>query len=154
LLDLGIVLPRPPRAIGHFAEAVEVGSLLFVSGTYGTVPDEEDGSDRLPRPGKLGGELTVADGYQSARIVCLNLLAMARSQLGTLDRVDRVVRLAGYVNAVVGFTDAPAVMNGASDLLIDVFGVEFGTHARISLYQQDLPRDAPLAAELLLSIRT
>lgn len=149
LAELGILLPRAPHAIGRFAEAVEVANLLFISGTYGTVPDDD--RDVIPQPGKLGRELTVADGYQSARLACLNLLAMARFQLGTLDRVDRVVRLAGYVNAVLGFVDAPAVMDGASDLLIDIFGEERGTHARISLYQQDLPRDAPLAAELVLS---
>src|SRR5207245_2600495 len=83
-------------------------------------------------------DLTVEQGRESARLVAINLIAMARAELGTLDRVERVVRLAGYVNAVPGFGEAPSVINGASDLLIEVFGEEKGTHARISLAQPDL----------------
>lgn len=77
---------------------------------------------------------------------------MARAELGNLNQVERVVRLAGYVNAAPGFTDAPSVLNGASDLLLEVFGPELGAHARIALPQQDLTNDAPIAAELTLLI--
>ncbi|MFF5212771.1 RidA family protein [Streptosporangium sp. NPDC000396] len=131
---------------------MRAGDLLFVSGTYGTVK-RPDGSDTLPITGKLGRDLTVEQGYASARLVAINLLAMARTELGSLDKVDRVVRLAGYVNCTPGFAQAPAALNGASDLLIKVFGQEHGTHARIALYQADLPGEAPLTAELTLLLR-
>jgi enamine deaminase RidA (YjgF/YER057c/UK114 family) len=149
LADLGLGDVWPPEPIGRFRRAVRAGDLLFVSGTYGTTKGD-DGSDTLPIAGKLGRDLTVEEGYASARLVAINLLAMARAELGSLDHVDRVVRLAGYVNCTPGFAEAPAVLDGASDLLIEVFGEERGTHARIALYQADLPREAPLTAELTL----
>jgi enamine deaminase RidA (YjgF/YER057c/UK114 family) len=96
--------------------------------------------------------LTVPDGQASARLVAINLLAMAQAVLGGLGTVLSVVRLAGYVNAAPGFVDAPRVLDGASQLLIDVFGPERGAHARIALYQPGLPGDAPLTAELLLEV--
>jgi enamine deaminase RidA (YjgF/YER057c/UK114 family) len=149
---LGLRDVPAPEPIGRFRRAVRAGDLLFVSGTYGTTKDAE-GSDWLPIAGKLGRDLSVEQGYASARLVAVNLLAMARAELGSLDRVERVVRLAGYVNCTPGFAEAPAVLDGASDLLIEVFGEERGTHARIALYQADLPREAPLTAELTLLLR-
>ncbi|MER6815484.1 RidA family protein [Spirillospora sp. NPDC000708] len=146
---LGLAGVRPPAPIGNFRYGVRAGDLFYVSGTYGTAKNE-DGEDFLPISGKLGRDLSVADGYRSARLVAVNLLAMARAELGTLDRVTQVVRLAGYVNCVPGFAEAPAVVNGASDLLVEVFGPDRGGHARISLYQNDLPREAPVACELTL----
>src|SRR5262249_37751880 len=149
---LGLADVRPPTPIGRFRYGVRAGDLFFVSGTYGTVKDDR-GEDVLPISGKLGRELGIADGYRSARLVAINLLAMARAELGSLDHVGQVVRLAGYVNCVPGFAEAPAVLNGASDLLVEVFGEERGSHARIALYQSDLPREAPVAAELTLYLR-
>ncbi|MEU5876315.1 RidA family protein [Spirillospora sp. NPDC047279] len=152
LSRLGLSDVRPPEPIGRFVHGVRAHDFFYVSGTYGTAKDA-DGNDHLPISGKLGRDLDVGQGYESARLVAINLLAMARAELGSLDVVERVVRLAGYVNAGPEFTQAPAVLDGASDLLIDVFGPERGTHARIALYQQGLPRDAPLAAELTLLLR-
>jgi len=149
LARLGLTAVRPPTPIGRFRYGVRAGELFFVSGTYGTVKDAA-GCDVLEICGKLGGDLTVEQGYASARLVAVNLLAMARAELGTLDTVARVVRLAGYVNCVPGFTCAPAVLDGASDLLIEVFGEDCGSHARIALYQSDLPREAPVTCELIL----
>jgi hypothetical protein len=111
----------------------------------------------LPIAGRLGESLTVVDGQASARLVAINLLAMARSALadlalGDLDAVRSVVRLVGYVNAAPGFVEAPSVLDGASQLLLDVFGPERGCHARMALYQPGLPDDAPLTAELLLEV--
>lgn len=153
LRRLGVELPRPPRALGAFAPAKLAGSLLFVSGAYGTQPEEGGEADRLPIRGQLGAELTVDDGRESARLVALNLLAMAREALGTLERVRSVVRLVGYINAAPGFVEGPRVLDGASRLLIDLFGEKRGSHARMALYQPGLPDDAPLTAELLLEIR-
>ncbi len=152
LRRLGIELPRPPRPIGAFAPAKAAGNLLFVSGAYGTQPDDGSGADPLPISGQLGTDLTVAGGQASARLVAVNLLAMARAVLGTLDRVHSVVRLVGYINAAPGFVEAPRVLDGASRLLIDVFGTEHGSHARMALCQSGLPGDAPLTAELLLEV--
>jgi enamine deaminase RidA (YjgF/YER057c/UK114 family) len=153
LAELGICLPRPPRAIGNFAYGVEHGGLLYLSGTYGTAVGEDD-KDVLPIVGKLGAELSIEEGYRSARLMAVNHLAMAKAVLGNLDRVTRVIRLLGFVNAAPGFRDAPRVLNGASDLLIEVFGEERGRHARSALYQHELARNAPVAGELTLAVRS
>lgn len=151
LAELGIVLPRPPRAIGNFAYGVEHAGILYLSGTYGTAVGADD-QDYIPLAGKLGGTLSIEDGYQSARLMAINHLAMAKAVLGDLDRITRVIRLLGFVNAAPGFKDAPKVLNGASDLLISVFGEECGRHARSALYQHELARDAPVAGELTLAV--
>jgi enamine deaminase RidA (YjgF/YER057c/UK114 family) len=152
LAELGVVLPRPPRAIGNFAYGVEHQGILYLSGTYGTAVSDDD-EDFLPKAGKLGCEISIEDGYRSARLMAINHLAMAKAVLGDLDRITRVIRLLGFVNAAAGFRDAPRVLNGASDLLIDVFGEERGRHARSALYQHELARDAPVAGELTLALR-
>jgi enamine deaminase RidA (YjgF/YER057c/UK114 family) len=152
LRALQIELPRPPLPLGAFSHGRLVGNLLFVSGAYGTCPDGGGTFDILPIRGRLGDELTVAEGQASARLVAINLLAMANSVLAGLDDVRSVVRLAGYVNAAPGFIEGPRVLDGASQLLIDVFGRERGSHARMALYQPGLPGDAPLTAELLLEV--
>jgi enamine deaminase RidA (YjgF/YER057c/UK114 family) len=152
LRELGIELPRPPLPLGAFAHGKLVGNLLFVSGTYGTLPDASGELDTLPIRGRLGADLTVAEGQASARLVAINLLAMAQAMLGSLDGVLSVVRLVGYVNAAPAFIEAPRVLDGASQLLVDVFGPDRGSHARMALYQPGLPGDAPLTAELLLEV--
>ena len=152
LQDLGIVVPAPPVAIGNFVPGVVHGDVLYVSGTYGTVKDDA-GVDTIPKPGKLGDALTLADGYASARLMALNHLAMAREVLGCLDRILRPLRLVGYVNAAPGFREAPAVLNGASDLLIEIFGEDLGSHARMALYQHELARDAPIAGEIMFALK-
>ena len=103
---LGIVLPRPPRAVANFVPGVKVGEILYVSGTVGTVVNEKD-EDVLPIKGKLGRELTVEQGYQSARLVAINHLAMIKAVIGDLDDVVRMVKVIGYINAAPGFTEAP-----------------------------------------------
>jgi enamine deaminase RidA (YjgF/YER057c/UK114 family) len=152
LRELEIDLPRPPLPQGAFAPGKAVGNLLFVSGAYGTRPDASGAVDTLPIRGRLGDELTVAEGQASARLVGINLLAMAQAVVGDLEAVRSVVRLVGYINAAPGFVEAPSVLDGASRLLLDVFGAERGSHARMALYQPGLPGGAPLTAELLLEI--
>ena len=151
LIEIGISLPEPPTAIGNFVPCVEFENILYVSGTYGTVKDEK-GVDFIPKPGKVGAGLTIEDGYESARLMMMNHLAMAKTVLGELARIDRPVRLVGYVNAAPGFQNAPAVLNGASDLLISIFGKERGGHARMALYQHELTRDAPIAGEIMFGL--
>jgi enamine deaminase RidA (YjgF/YER057c/UK114 family) len=153
LKEIGIALPRPPRPIGSFAYGVEHAGILYLSGTYGTAVNADD-EDYLPIVGKLGAELSIEDGYRSARLMAINHLAMAKALIGDLDRIIRVIRLLGFVNAAPGFRDSPKVLNGASDLLIEVFGPEHGRHARSALYQHELARDAPVAGELTLAVRS
>jgi enamine deaminase RidA (YjgF/YER057c/UK114 family) len=152
LRELGIVLPRPPKAVANYIPAVEVGDILYVSGTIGTVVGAND-EDVLPIKGKLGKDITVEEGYQSARYTAINHLSMIKSVIGDLDKVVRIVKLVGYISAADGFQNAPAVLNGASDLLVEVFGPERGKHARAALYQHELTFDAPVEIEMTVQVR-
>ena len=149
LKELGIVLPEVPQTVANYIPGVIVGEILHLAGTIGIVNGE------VPIKGKLGTDLTIEQGYQSARLTGLNHLAMAKACLdGDLDRVVRVVRLVGYVNAAPGFKEAPWVVNGESDLLVEVFGEEKGKHARAALYQNELTYDAPIETILTLQVRS
>ncbi len=152
LKELGIVLPRPPKAVANYLPAVKVGEILYVAGTIGTVVGPHD-EDILPIRGKLGKDLTVKEGYESARHTAINHLAMIKSVIGDLDQVVRIVKLIGYVNAAPGFREAPWVLNGASDLLVEVFGPEKGRHARAALYQNELTYDAPVEIEMTVQVK-
>jgi enamine deaminase RidA (YjgF/YER057c/UK114 family) len=147
LSELGLELPPVPDAVANYIPGVLVGEVLFLSGTIGKI------KDTLVYQGKLGAELTVEQGYQSARLCTLNHLAMAKAILGDLDRIIRVVRLIGYVNSAPGFTEAPWVVNGASDLLVEVLGEERGRHARAALNINELTFDAPVETVLTLQVR-
>jgi len=123
LKELGIALPAAGAPVANYVNAVVAGNLLFLAGKG---PPAAGGK----RPsGKLGREYTVEQGYQHARAVGLELLAVMKAELGSLDRVKRVVKVLGMVNAVPDFQDQPKVINGCSDLLVEVFG-ERGRHAR------------------------
>jgi enamine deaminase RidA (YjgF/YER057c/UK114 family) len=150
LKELGIELPRPPKPVANYLCGVEVGEILYVSGTIGTVVDESD-NDILTISGQLG-DISVEDGYQSARYTAINHLSMIRHVVGDLDRVVRIVKMIGYINAAPGFKDAPQVLNGASDLFVEVFGEEKGRHARAALYQDQLTVDAPIEIEMTVQI--
>ena len=151
LKELGIILPRPPKAVANYLPGVKVGEILYVAGTIGTTVGPND-EDILPIKGKLGRDLTVEQGYQSARLTAINHLAMIKAVIGDLDRVVRIVKLIGYVNAAPGFKEAPWVLNGASDLLVEVFGPERGRHARAALYQNELTYDAPVEIEMTVQV--
>ncbi len=152
LKKLGIVLPRPPKAVANYLPGVKVGEILYVAGTIGTTVGLND-EDILPIKGKLGRDLTVEQGYQSARLTAINHLAMIKAVIGDLDNVVRIVKLIGYVNAAPGFKEAPWVLNGASDLLVEVFGPERGKHARAALYQNELTYDAPVEIEMTVQVK-
>ncbi len=145
LVQLGLVLPAPPKPVATYIPAVRVGDLLFLSG----VIPLQDG--RLAAEGKVGKALTVEQGYAAARIALLNALAIVRGEIGSLDRVRRVVRLVGYVASAEGFVQQPAVINGASDLLVQIFD-EAGRHARVALGAAELPLNAPVELELILQV--
>lgn len=146
LAELGITLPAAPKPVATYIPAVRAGDLLFLSGT-GPFKD-----GRIAFAGKLGRDLTVEQGYEAARLTLLNALAMVRQELGTLDRVVRIVRLTGHVASAEGFTQQPAVINGASDLLVQVFG-EAGRHTRLALGAAELPLNMCIELELILQVR-
>ena len=143
LQDLKIVLPKAPQPVANYVVAIQTGNLLFVSG-HGPYPD-----GKTAMVGKLGKELTLEEGYQTARNVAINCLASIRETLGDLDRVKRVVKLLGMVHCTEDFKDQPKVINGASDLLVEVFG-EAGKHARSAVGVQSLPNGIPVEIEMIL----
>ena len=141
---MGLSLPEVAAGIGSFIPAVQTGNLLFVSGNTGA---------RLyDFRGKLGEDVTIDQGYEAARCAMLGCLAAARSVLGDLDRIERVVKLLGFVNAGPGFTETPRVINGASDLLIALYG-EPGQHARSAIGVAALPGNAPVEVEMIVQVR-
>ena len=142
--SIGIKIPQPAAPVGAYLLAVQGGTLLFTAG-QGPV---RDGVSIFK--GKVGRDLTVEDAYEAAKLAALNCLAAARSILGTLDRIERVVKVNGYVNSAPGFTDQAKVMNGASDLLAQLFG-EKGRHARTSVGVSELPQDIAVEVDLVLA---
>jgi enamine deaminase RidA (YjgF/YER057c/UK114 family) len=153
LKELGIELPPPRVAPFNFVPAVQVGNLLFLSGTLGTVKNAK-GEDYMPMPGTVGLDLTVEQGYQSARQIAINHLSWIKTAIGDLDKVVRVVKMTGYIKAVPGFEKAPLVLNGASDLYVQVFGPERGKHTRAALSISGLAFNAPVEADLTVQVQT
>ena len=133
LQELGIELPPVPPAVGNYVGAVAVGDILFVAG-HGPFQD-----GRPQFIGKLGREFGVEEGQQAARLVAMNMLATIRETVGSLDRVKRVVKLLCLVNSMPEFGDQPKVANGASDLLVELFGEARGKHARSAIGMGALP---------------
>ena len=142
LKELKITLPSPPAPVANYVPAVRVGNLLYLSGST---------SRDLKPLGKVGKEVTVEQGYKAAREAGMILLAYARASLGSLDRVKRVVKVLGMVNSAEGFGDQPAVVNGFSDLMVEVFG-EAGKHARSSVGVAALPGNAPVEVEVIFEV--
>jgi len=147
LKELGITLPQPAPPLANYVGAVRVGNLLFVSG-HG--PDRTDGKPMAR--GKVGRELTVEQAYQVARTVGLALLATTRTQLGSLDKVKRVVKVLGMVNSADDFGDQPKVINGFSDLMVQIFGEAIGKHARSAVGMAALPMGIPVEIEMILEV--
>lgn len=146
LAALGIVLPTPTAPIANYVGFVRSGSLLVVSGQICLGPD-----GALVAKGKLGATVSVEQGRSAARACAINLLAQIKIALGDLDRVVRVVRLGGFINSDPSFIDSPKVMNGASDLMVDVFG-DKGRHARTTVGVAVLPLDASVEVEGLFEV--
>jgi enamine deaminase RidA (YjgF/YER057c/UK114 family) len=141
-----ILLPPPATPVANYVTAVRTGNLLFLSGA-GPV---RDGKPTVQ--GKVGKELSVEQGYQVAREVGLTLLANARAHLGSLDKVKRVVKVLGMVNSAEGFGEQPKVVNGFSDLIVDVFGEAIGKHARSAVGMAGLPLNIPVEIEMILEV--
>jgi enamine deaminase RidA (YjgF/YER057c/UK114 family) len=145
LKTMGLALPAPPAPVANYVGAVQAGDLVFVSG-HGPVKD-----GKLTYRGKLGRDFSVAEGYEAARLVMLNCLASLRDAIGDLDRVKRVVKLLGMVNSTPDFLRQPEVINGASDLLVGLFG-DRGHHARSAVGMAVLPFDIAVEIEMIVQV--
>jgi enamine deaminase RidA (YjgF/YER057c/UK114 family) len=140
---LGLSLPTPPAPGGNYVSAKRVGEIVYLAGAISTGPSGVI-------TGTAGLDRTIEDGYAAARACALTQLAVLKSEIGTLDRVIEILTVNGYVNAVQGFPDSPAIINGASDLLVSVFG-DAGRHVRAAVGVSALPRHA--LVELQMTVR-
>lgn len=145
--DLQLQLPPPPKPAGTYVPGVLVGNLLFMSGVG---PNRLDGSFVS---GKVGKDLTVEQGYDAARLVALTMLANIRAVLGSLDRIERVVKVLGMVNATPEFTEQPKVINGFADLFVDLLGPDKGKGARSAVGMGSLPRQIAVEVEMILQVK-
>lgn len=146
LAEMGVTIPDPKPALGSYVPAVQTGNLVFVSGN---LPIQADGS--MLHSGKLGEDVSVEEGYAAAKQCAINCLSAAKGIIGELNNVQQVVKLRVLVNSAPDFTDQPAVANGASDLLLELFG-ESGKHARAAVGVASLPLGASVEVELVLEI--
>jgi enamine deaminase RidA (YjgF/YER057c/UK114 family) len=146
LAELGLTLPTPAAPIANYVPYVRTGNLLVVSGQICL-----GGDGKLVARGQLGGAVSIDDGAKAARACAINLLAQAKAALGDLDKVKRVVRLGGFINSAPGFVEGPKVMNGASDLMVEVFG-DKGRHARTTVGVSALPLDAAVEVEGMFEV--
>jgi len=141
----GIELPPAQKAVANYVPAVRTGNLVFLAG-QGPLTD---GKPTIT--GKVGGDVSEADGYKAARAAALNSLAALRAEIGSLDRVSRIVKITGWVNSAPGFHRQSFVINGASDLMVQVFG-ERGRHARSAVGANELPFDIPVEIDIVVEV--
>lgn len=146
LAQLGLTLPSTTAAIGSYVDVVRVGKLLFLSGKG---PRQSNGTYVT---GRLGADLTTAQGYEAARRTALLQLSVLQQELGALSKIRRIVKVNGYVNSADGFTEQPQVMNGCSDLLLHVFG-DRGKHARTAVGTNSLPLGMALEVEMVVEVK-
>ena len=145
LLELGIVLPDPPQPVANYVNGVRTGNLIFLAGKG---PKRADGTEIT---GKLGADVSIEEGYEGARLTAINQLAVLKSMLGDLSKVKRVVKVLGMVNSDPSFIEQPKVINGFSDLIVEVFG-ERGKHARAAVGMASLPRGQAVEIEMIVEI--
>ena len=146
LRELGLTLPEPGTPKARYKMAVRVGNMLYVSG-HGPAP-----SSQTPATGRLGADLTLEQGKQSARLVGLSILSTVRAQLGSLDKVVRLVKTLGMVNSTPDFKDHPQVINGFSELMAEVFGDDAGVGARSAVGMGSLPGNIPVEIECIFEV--
>ncbi len=144
LADLGITLPTPPKPVANYVPVVQSGNMVYVSGQISRMGETSF-------DGKLGADVDVETGAKAARLSGINLIAQLKAHLGDLDRVTRVVKLTGFVNSTLEFTDHPKVINGASDLMVDVFG-DAGRHARSAVGAAGLPMGVAVEVEGIFEV--
>ncbi|EAQ96934.2 RidA family protein [Congregibacter litoralis] len=145
LATLGITLPQAPSPVANYVNGVQTGNFIFLAGKG---PKRADGSEVS---GKLGKDLGIEEGYEAARLTAINQLAVLKAMLGDLNRVTRVVKVLGMVNSDPSFVEQPAVINGFSDLIVEVFG-ERGRHARAAVGMASLPRGQAVEIEMIVEV--
>ncbi|MFC2161421.1 RidA family protein [Acidobacteriota bacterium] len=146
LKELGITLPQPPNPVANYVNAVKTGNLIFLAGKG---PKRADGSEIT---GKVGIDISVEEGYEAARLTAINQLAVLKSMLGDLNEVTRIVKVLGMVNCEPSFVEHSAVINGFSDLMVEVFG-DRGRHARASVGMISLPRAQAVEIEMIVEVK-
>jgi enamine deaminase RidA (YjgF/YER057c/UK114 family) len=149
LAELGITLPTPAAPVANYVPVVRTGNLVVISGQICLGPDGKLGPAHT---GKLGAEVSPEAGREAARLCAINILAQLRAAVGDLDRVVRCVRLGGFINVVPTFSAVAQVMNGASDLMVEVLG-DAGRHARSTIGVAELPLDAAVEVEAMFEVR-
>lgn len=145
--ELGIQLPDPPDPVANYVGAVQTGNLVFLAGHGPLLPDG------TYITGKLGRDLSLEEGYAAARQTGIALLATLKQEIGDLSRVTRIVKVNGMVNATPDYTQQPNVINGCSDLLVEVFGPEIGKHARAAVGMNSLPIGIAVEIEMIVEVR-
>jgi enamine deaminase RidA (YjgF/YER057c/UK114 family) len=145
LKEKGIVLAAPGKPVANYVNAVRVGNLLFLAGKGPTKPD---GSNIT---GKVGKDLTIEQGYEAARLTAINHLAVLKAELGDLSKVKRIVKVLGMVNCTEDFKDQPKVINGYSDLMVEIFG-DKGKHARSAVGMYALPLGIAVEVEVVVEV--
>ncbi|MEL7601665.1 MAG: RidA family protein [Bacillota bacterium] len=146
LRQLGIELPETPTPLAAYVPAVKAGDFAYTSGQIPLVKGE------LKFKGKIGAELTEEEGYQAARICAINCLSALKGAIGDLDKIERIVKVVGFVNSAPGFKMQPKVINGASELLGEVFG-DAGKHARSAVGVNELPIDSAVEVEVIVKLK-
>ena len=145
LKELGITLPQPPNPVANYVNAVRTGNLIFLAGKG---PKSAEGIETI---GKVGTEISVEEGYKAARLTAINQLAVLKAELGDLNKVKRIVKVLGMVNCDPSFVEHSAVINGFSDLMVDVFG-DRGRHARAAVGMISLPRGQAVEIEMIVEV--
>jgi len=146
LTELGLQLPQPPAAAGSYVPYIRTGNLLYLAGTVSIY------NGKMTHVGQVGQEQTVQTAYESAKICALNTLANIKAATGSLDSVKQFVLVTGFVNAVSGFTESPAVINGASELFGQLYG-EAGKHARAAVASAGLPRGSTVEIQVIVELK-
>jgi enamine deaminase RidA (YjgF/YER057c/UK114 family) len=145
LKELGIVLPEAPAPLGSYVPAARTGNLVFLSGILPLV------KGKLPRQGKVGGDISVDEARDDARTVVINALSVLKAYTGNLDTIKRCVKITGYIASAPDFAEQPKILNAASDLLFEVFG-EAGKHARAAVGVNVLPLNSPVEIEFVFEV--
>lgn len=146
LKEMGIQVPEAAKPVAAYVPAVKSGDYIYTSGQIPLVAGE------LKFKGKVGKDLTLEQGYEAAKVCAINCLAAIKSLTGTLDSIERVVKVVGFVNSAAGFTDQPKVINGASELIGNVFG-QSGAHARSAVGVGELPLDSAVEVEMIVKVK-
>lgn len=146
LKELGLELPEAPKPVAAYVPAVKIQGFIYTSGQIPFIEGE------LKYKGKVGGGVSEEDAYEAAKICALNCLSVVKGQMGSLDKIERIVKLTGFVSSAPGFNMQPKVINGASELVGQIFG-EAGNHARSAVGVNELPLDATVEVEMIVKVK-